>query len=244
MFSLDSIENITLWFYSQLIIWTSKTADRKCLFQQFVVPKKKKKDIIKMNACLNLILLWSRTVDYWNLPLPPRTSTSTVKFFCSVSPVAMTVYFPACFLLDRAGRTTTCPSLYQVTNGWGFPLTSQLRLSPSLTRTFVGQTSCGPTERKEKSPPLKLIIKKSQKIYSFNIVIFISQRTVAGNFSDVTTGGCRGPLGPSSSLVSHQYWTPSSSLLGVMLKVKVSVTGLLFFFLLWDCSVPSGICPL
>lgn len=89
--------------------------------------------------------------DYLNLPLPPRTSTSTVKFFCSWSPFAKTVYFPACFLLERAGKTTTCPSLNQVTNGWGFPLTSQLRLSPSLTCSFVGQTSCGPTERKEKS---------------------------------------------------------------------------------------------
>lgn len=37
-----------------------------------------------------------------------------------------------------------------MTSGEGFPLTSHLRLSPSFTRSLVGQVICGPTE-KEKS---------------------------------------------------------------------------------------------
>lgn len=69
----------------------------------------------------------------FNLPPPPRTSTSTVKFLRSTGPIAKTVYFPACCLLEDVGKATTCPSLNQVTRGWGFPLTSQFRISPSLT---------------------------------------------------------------------------------------------------------------
>lgn len=100
-------------------------------------------------------------VKYFNSPLYAITSTSTVKFFCTWCPTAKTVYFPACFLLEWAGRATACPSLYQVTNGLGFPPTSQLKVSPSLTCSFVGHSSCGPTawkvttEREWRHPSLK-----------------------------------------------------------------------------------------
>lgn len=61
-------------------------------------------------------------------------------------------------------------------------------------------------------------------------------------FCDIATGGYCGPSGPSSSLASHQYRTPSSSLLGQMSRLKVSVTGV--FVMLLDCTRPSGVCPL
>lgn len=64
-----------------------------------------------------------------------------MKFLGSRGPLASAVYFPACSLLEWAGRTTAWPFLYQVTKGGGFPLTSQLRRSPSLTCSLVGQRS-------------------------------------------------------------------------------------------------------
>ncbi|KAG7276813.1 hypothetical protein CRUP_008763 [Coryphaenoides rupestris] len=54
-------------------------------------------------------------------------------------------------------------------------------------------------------------------------------------------------MGRKSSWASHQYWTPSSSLLELMLTVNVSLTGLFVDFLeefLQDCTSPSVAPPL
>lgn len=61
-------------------------------------------------------------------------------------------------------------------------------------------------------------------------------------FSDVTSGGGKGPPGPSWSSAWHQYRAPSSSLCGVMVKVKTSVTGVATQFLVR--SVLRAVVPL
>lgn len=75
------------------------------------------------------------------------------------------------------------------------------------------------------------------------ILLSHSQWTVEMRVVDPTTGLSRGPSCPSSSMAWHQYLTPSSSLVALMFRVKVSVTGV-FFLLFVYCGGPSGSCPL
>lgn len=68
--------------------------------------------------------------------------------------------------------------------------------------------------------------------------------TVAVMFCDLTTGGGCGPAGPCSGLASHQYWTPLSSLLMLIIRVWISVSVLFFHavVLISSCTV-AGLTP-